>query len=213
MKRIVIVFTTLLLLVACNVDSFNPSTAKTIDRVPTFSSSSTIMSRSALPSSMSTEDVLFTLMTPPITKFEETSDVFKVGDFIEVDLFSNTVTLETSLTNEGFIKFSGVISEIGSDYNNVETGKIEILYDKENSKFSYYSEVLITDPVDEVFDWGSDGHLFVIQEIPFTDIEEDNSFITSFNTLAYMKQDLAGLEVQLVEAGELYSGPGEGDVG
>jgi hypothetical protein len=152
-------------------------------------------------------------MTPPITKFEETSDVFKVGDFIEVDLFSNTVTLETSLTNEGFIKFSGVISEIGSDYNNVETGKIEILYDKENSKFSYYSEVLITDPVDEVFDWGSDGHLFVIQEIPFTDIEEDNSFITSFNTLAYMKQDLAGLEVQLVEAGELYSGPGEGDVG
>ncbi|NLO60289.1 MAG: hypothetical protein GX104_04315 [Spirochaetales bacterium] len=181
-----------------------------IDRIPVFSSPSIIvpMTRSLIPSEMSVIDFYYTIFVPPIARFEETSDTFVVGDSLEVDLFDNSVTLETSLTEEGYIKMSGSILEDDENGTEIETGLIEILYDIDDSRFSYYSELLISDPADTI-GWGSDGHLYVIHEIPFTRIGSDNSFIASFKTLAYLKQSPEYLEVQLIEAGELYSGPGE----
>jgi len=215
-------FIALLFLVAlffsCDEAITSPSTDDgpiSIDRIPVFSSSSTIVpvSRSVIPADMAVGDFFYTLFAPPITKFEESSEVFTVGDSIEVDLFSNTVTLVTSLTDEGYIKLAGPIVEKDEDDENVETGKIEILYDKANSRFSYYSEILISDPDEIILSawWGTDAHMYVIHEIPFTSIGDDNSFLANFTTLAYLKYNYDLLEVQLIDGGELYSGPGDSD--
>lgn len=186
------------------------SAAVAIDKIPVFSTSSTVvpMSRSVIPSGMSLNDFYYAIFAPPITRFVESSESFAVGDSLEVDLFENSVTLGTSLTDEGYIKMSGGIVEKDTNGNDVETGKIEIVYDSANARFSYYSEILLSDPTGTI-GWGTDGHLYVIHEIPFTQIEENNSFLAGFKMLAYLKQNPESLEVQLIESGELYSGPGE----
>ncbi|MBN2859404.1 MAG: hypothetical protein JXK93_03965 [Sphaerochaetaceae bacterium] len=181
-----------------------------IDRIPVFSSSSTIVStsRSIVPESMDVSDFFYTLLAPPITRFEETSESFVLGDSLEVDLFGNSVTLETSLTDEGYIMMSGSVVEEDTNEDEVETGKIEIIYDSANGKFSYYSEVLICNPNEVHVPMEPEMHLYVIHQIPFTDIGTDNSFIADFKTLAYLKAP-SHLEFQVIENGELYSGPGD----
>lgn len=205
MKRIVLapLLFYLLLIISCNGTITNPNSSTLIDRIPVFSSSSVIKSgaRSVMPDDMSMDDFVYATLAPPITKFENNSNPANVGDSIVVNIFSNEVTLDSSITDDKMIKLAGVIIEKDEKGEELETGKIEIIYDKENSKFSYYSEILV------VYDaGGSFVSVYVIQEIPFTKIDDSNSFLAEFKTLTYMKHSLESVDIQLVENGELYSG-------
>ena len=215
MKRtaFIVLLVFVVLLFSCDEEITSPSTddgSISIDRIPIFSSSSTIVpsSRCIVPESMDAGDFLFSIFAPPLSRFEEPSKFFIVGDSLEIDLFGNSVTLETSLTVEGYIMMSTSIVEEDSNGTDVETGKIEIIYDSTNERFSYYSEILITNPNDIDVPLGAATHMYAVHEIPFTDIEADNSFVADYNTLGYMKTP-SHLEVQLIENGELYSGPGD----
>lgn len=212
MKRnLVVILTLSVLLVSCNLGI--PSTDNVIDRIPVLSSQSTILpsTRSVIPEGMPLEDFYYTIFAPPITKFAVTNETFVVGNALEVDIFSNKVRLETSFTDEGYIKFYGVLNESDVNKITIETGKIEIIYDKKGSRFSYYSEVLVADPDDSTLHWGPDGHFYVIHEIPFTKVDKNDSFVANFNTLVYIKMAEETLEVQVIDAAELYSGPGAED--
>lgn len=217
MKRTTFFLLSAIILLFLGCDGFlkSPSAGNdtiSIDKIPVFSSSSIVVpgSRSVLPNDIELGDIFYTLLAPPITKFESPSEAFSVGDSVDIEFLSKTLTLASSLTEEGMIKMAGPIIEKDKDNKDLETGKIEIIYDKENSKFSYYSEILILDP-NEKIGVGMDGHMYVIQEIPFTKIEADNSFLANFTTLAYLKYEPDELEVQLIDAGELYSGPDGSD--
>jgi len=207
MKRIVfaLLLSSLLLFISCNGTITNPDSSTTIDRIPVFSSSSTVISgnRAIVPNNMSEEDLVYASVAPPITRFENSSEQTNIGDSIEVNIFSNLVTLDSSITEDGMIKLAGVIIEEDGKGEELETGVIEIIYDKENSKFSCYSEILIGNKINE------DNFIqrFIIQEIPFTKIDDNNSFLAKFKTLAYIKHCSDSVDIQLVENGELYSGP------
>ncbi len=180
-----------------------------IDRLPVFSSPSTVTSRSIFPSDMVMGDAYYSIFAPALSKFETTSGSFYVGDSLEIKILSSTIAMETSITDEGYIRLSGAIMEKDIDQQDVETGKVEILYDKANSKFSYYSEILVADPNGILQGWGIDTHMYVIHEIPFTQIEDDNSFLASFQTLAYLKSSSGFTRIIIFDDGEFYSGPGD----
>jgi len=207
-KNVLILLLSLVILFfACNGTISPPSIGSVnIDRIPVFSARSTVVknSRSFIPSDMIMEDIFYTMLAPPITKFEKASNSYFVGDSLDINLFGNFVTLDTSMTDEGYVMMFGKIIEEDSNGDEIETGKIEIIYDMGNSQFSYYSEVLLSVP--DSFEWGLGAHMYLIHEIPLTQIDEYNSFITSFKTLIYLKQCSECLEIQLVKEGELFSG-------
>jgi len=189
------------LFVACDG---NMSQLNTIDKIPEFSVlDRTIDSRIVVPAMSSDADFFYTVFAPPITKFKSAPENLVVGDTIGINLFGTELDLSTSLLDNGLIKLYGTITE----ENNIETGKIEILYDKVNSKFSYYSEILLQGENLPSSSDSPENHVYVIHEIPLTDIESDNSFIATFNAICYIKMPTDQLLVQMIEDGEFYSGP------
>ena len=160
-----------------------------IDKIPVFSSPSTIVPsmRSVVPEGMDGGDFFYTILAPPILGFEEASESFVVGDSLRVDLFGNSVTLETSLTDDGYIMMSGSILEDDINGIEIETGKIEIIYDMDNSRFSYYSEILITNPNNVDVPIGPESQVYIVHEIPFAEIESDNSFLANFRMMGYLR--------------------------
>jgi hypothetical protein len=188
---------------ACDLNP--PTTGDTfIDLIPEFSSESIELARSVIPGDMSVSDAFYTVFAPPLTRFAPAPESFKVGKTLVVDIFGTDVTLETSEDN-GIIIFSGTITEKDAGGADVKTGKIEIRYDPKLSIFSYASSILVADP-NEVLTSGPTMNAYVMMEIPETAINTNHSFLTSFRSAAFI-----GLapEIQYMDAGEMYSGPGD----
>jgi hypothetical protein len=195
----------LLAFIAIGCDLNPPATEDTIiDLIPEFSSESTELARSVIPSDMSVSDAFYTIFAPPLTRFAAAPAAFKVGKAIVVDIFGNDVTLKTS-EDDGVIVFSGTITEKDGADADVQTGEIEIRYDPVASTFSYTSSILVADP-SEVLESGPTMNAYVMTEIPETTINTNHSFLARFRYAAFI--GLAD-DIQYMDAGELYSGPGD----
>ena len=177
-----------------------------IDLVPEFSSASIEAIRSVIPSTMNSAEAFYTIFAPPLTRFAAAPTSFTVGKPLVVDIFGNEVILETS-EDAGVILFSGVITDKDANDADVQTGIIEIRYNKDASTFSYRSSLLVTDP-SEVLQSGPTMSAYVVTEIPETSIQADKSFLATFRSAAFIS--LEG-EIQYMDAGELYSGPGDSE--
>lgn len=183
----------------------NPNEAAVaIDILPAFSGSIR-NPRSVIPAGSTAAQVLYSLFTPPLTRFTAAPTSFKVGDSLEVTILGNAVTLSTSI-RDGNIVFAGTIIETASDDSQVETGKVELIYKKETSRFSFHSELLIADP-ENVLDNGSDFYAYTVVDIPETTINDDYSFLASASTLAMLMPGTIN-EFQYLDAIEIYSGIG-----
>lgn len=208
---IALVVITIFLFTGCTDSVFihSQESAEVIDKIPIFGSLGNSVSRAAFTSEMDDGDAAFAMFAPPISRFEDATETYIVGDSIKINYLSNEINFDTSFTEEGYIKLAGTIVEKNHEKQDIETGKIIIMYDKVNSKFSYYSEILLSDPEDILEGWDLETHMYIINEIPFTQINENNSFLGNFTSFAYLKNPSTYSWVILIDSGEIYSGPME----
>ena len=201
-----------LLLAGCQPDNAAKTNAESIDLVPVFSASSAkaIGARTIMPKLTSQADLFYTLMAPPIFRFESASSAgLKVGDTYTITLLGSQVDLLISKDGTDIV-FAGPIHETASDGATVRTGKIEVRYDPSASTFQCRTEILIADDASGSNTGWSNFNCYVVNEIPRTALASDHSFAGRFYMTAFLGMTAApNYEFQWLDRGEFFSGPGD----
>ncbi len=176
--------------------------AESIDLIPVFSEGNPV-ARSVIPQDATIEEIFYSIFTPPLTRFADAPASLEVGDSLSATILGTSVTLTTS-SRDGLIVFSGKLVEMASDGTSVETGAVEVVYNKPADSFTFHSEFLIVDP-DNVLQSGTDFHAYTVVDIPETVINTDHSFLALGKTTAILMPGSMN-ELQYLDALELYSG-------